>query len=188
MTRLCNLPIKSLRLVQRTLSTGPKAAYWHTTQQTNASITHVSSLHFLIHFIHPCLPYRQIMIEDFLMLCGFDGNVNLSDALHFLRVNIGKFTDCIVADPSAPIGDTPFVLPNEVQSLRQIPSRFWQLCHNILQFRMQRPSNGLCKRNSLLESQQLVSWTSHQCAQDLDSRNYVETSPSTATGNKMESS
>ena len=141
MTRLCHLPIKSLRLVQRTLSTGLKAAYWHTTQQTNASITHVSSLHFLIHFIHPCLPYRQIMIEDFLMLCGFDGNVNLSDALHFLRVNIGKFTDCIVADPSAPIGDTPFVLPNEVQSLRQIPSRFWQLCHNILQFRMQRPSN-----------------------------------------------
>ena len=141
MTRLCHLPIKSLRLVQRTLSTGLKAAYWHTTQQTNASITHVSSLHFLIHFTHPCLPYRQIKIEDFLMLCGFDGNVNLSDALHSIRVNIGKFTDCIVSDPSTPIGDTPLVLPNEVQSLRQIPSRFWQLCQNILQFRMQRPSN-----------------------------------------------
>ena len=141
MTRLRYLPIKSLRLVQRTLSTGLKAAYWHTTRQTNASITHVSSLHFLIHFIHPSLPYRQIMIEDFLMLCGFNGNVNLSDALHSLRVNIGKFTDCIVADPSASVGDTPLVLPNEVQSLRQIPSRFWQLCHNVLQFRMQRPSN-----------------------------------------------
>ena len=61
------------------------------------------------------------MIEDFLMLCGFDGNVNLSDALHFLRVNIGKFTDCILADPSALVGDTPFVLPNEVQSLRPNP-------------------------------------------------------------------
>ena len=103
--------------------------------------THVSSLHFLIHFIHPSLPYRQIKIEDFLMLCGFDGNVNLSDALHSLRVNIGKFTDCVVADPSASAGDTPLVLPNEVQSLRQIPSKFWQLCHNVLQFRTQRPSN-----------------------------------------------
>ena len=141
MTHLCYLPIKSLRLVQRTLSTGLKAAYWHTTKQTNASITHVSSLHFLIHFIHPSLPYRQIKIEDFLMLCGFDGNVNLSDALHSLRVNIGKFTDCVVADPSASAGDTPLVLPNEVQSLRQIPAKFWQLCHNVLQFRMQRPSN-----------------------------------------------
>ena len=70
-------PFKSLRLVQRTLSTGLKAAYWHTNRQTNASITHVSSLHFLIHFIHPCLPYRQIMIQDFLELCGFDGNGQL---------------------------------------------------------------------------------------------------------------
>ena len=151
MTQLCYLPIKSLRLVQRTLSTGLKAAYWHTTKQTNASITHVSSLHFLIHFIHPSLPYRQIKIEDFLMLCGFDGNVNLSDALHSLRVNIGKFTDCVVADPSASAGDTPLVLPNEVQSLRQIPAKFWQLCHNVLQFRMQPAS--LCKRHLHLESQ-----------------------------------
>ena len=141
MTHLCYLPIKSLRLVQRTLSAGLKAAYWHTTKQTNASITHVSSLHFLIHFIYPSLPYRQIKIEDFLMLCGFDGNVNLSDALHSLRVNIGKFTDCVVTDPSASAGDTPLVLPNEVQSLRQVPAKFWQLCHNVLQFRMQRPSN-----------------------------------------------
>ena len=107
---LCYLPIKSLRLVQRTLSTGLKAAYWHTTKQTNASITHVSSLHFLIHFIHPSLPYRQIKIEGFLMLCGFDGNVNLSDALHSLRVNIGKFTDCVVADPSTLAGNILFSL------------------------------------------------------------------------------
>ena len=75
------------------------------------------------------------------MLCGFHGNVNLSDALNSLRVNIGKFTDCVVADPSASVGDTPLVLPNEVQSLRQVPSKFWQLCHSVLQFRMQRPSN-----------------------------------------------
>ena len=141
MTRLCQLPIKSLRLVQRTLSTGLKAAYWHINQQTNASITHVSSLHFLIHFIYPRLPYRQIMIQDLLNVCGFDDNVNLSDALLSLRVNIGKFTDCIVTDPSATVDDTPFILPNEVQSLRRIPTRFWQLCHKILQFREQRPSN-----------------------------------------------
>ena len=141
MTRLCHLPIKSLRLVQRTLSTGLKAAYWHINRQTNASITHVSSLHFLIHFIYPCLPYRQIRIQDLLNVCGFDGNVNLSDALLSLRVNIGKFTDCIVTDPSAPVGDTSLILPNEMQSLRQIPTRFWQLCHKILQFREQRPSN-----------------------------------------------
>ena len=141
MTRLCQLPIKSLRLVQRTLSTGLKAAYWHINQQTNASITHVSSLHFLIHFIYPRLPYRQIMIQDLLNVCGFDDNVNLSDALLSLRVNIGKFTDCIVTDPSTTEDDTPFILPNEVQSLRHIPTRFWQLCHKILQFREQRPSN-----------------------------------------------
>ena len=119
MTRLCHLPIKSLRLVQRTLSTGLKAAYWHINRQTNASITQVSSLHFLIHFIYPRLPYRQIMIQDLLNVCGFDDNVNLSDALLSLRVNIGKFTDCIVTDPSAIVDDTSFILPNEIQSLRR---------------------------------------------------------------------
>ena len=124
--QLCYLPIRSLRLVQRTLSTGLRAVYWHTTRQTNiSSIAQVSSLHFLIHFIHPRLPYRQIKVEDLLMLCGFDGNVNLSDALHAIRVNMGKFTECIVPDPSTSVDDAPLVLPNEVQSLRQVPSQFW---------------------------------------------------------------
>ena len=142
MTRLCNLPIKSLRLAQRTISTGLRAVYWHTTQQTNSStITHVSSLHFLIHFIQPRLPYRQILVEDLLILCGFDCNVNLSDALHAIRVNIGKYKECIVPDSSMSVGVAPLILPNEVQSLRQVPSQFWQLCHGILHFRMIRPSN-----------------------------------------------
>ena len=142
MTHLCNLPIKSLQLVQRTISTGLRAVYWHTTQQTNSlSITHVSSLHFLIHFIQPRLPYRQIRVEDLLILCGFDCNVNWSDALHAIRVNIGKFKECIVPDSSISVGAAPLVLPNEVQSLRQVPSQFWQLCHGILHFRMLRPSN-----------------------------------------------
>ena len=142
MTHLCNLPIKSLRLVQRTISTGLRAVHWHTTQQTNSSsITHVSSLHFLIHFIQPRLPYRQILVEDLLILCGFDCNVNLSNALHAIRVNIGKYKECIVPDSSISVGVAPLILPNEVQSLRQVPSQFWQLCHGILQFRMLRPSN-----------------------------------------------
>ena len=89
---LCNLPIRSLRLVQRTLSTGLQAAHWHNTQQTNhLSLTHVSSLHFLIHFVHPRVPYRRIHVGDLLALCGFDSSVNLSDALHTLRVNICQF-------------------------------------------------------------------------------------------------
>ena len=139
---LCNLPIKSLRLVQRTLSTGLKAVYWHNTQQTNSlSITHVSSLHFLIHFIHPRQPYRQIRVEDLLTLFGFDSNVNLSDALHVIRANIGKFKECVVPDPSMTVGGSPLILLNEVQSLRHVPPRFWQLCHGILHFRMLRPSN-----------------------------------------------
>ena len=102
MTQLCYLPIKSLRLVQRTLSTGLKAVYGHTTQQINFfSITHVSSLHFLIHFTRPRLPYRQIKIEDLLMLCGFDGNVNLSDALYILYVSTLAGSQ-IVSSPTRP--------------------------------------------------------------------------------------
>ena len=67
--------------------------------------------------------------------------VKLSDALHAIRVNIGKFKECIVPDSSMSVGGAPLVLPNEVQSLRQVPSQFWQLCHGILHFRMLRPSN-----------------------------------------------
>ena len=139
---LCNLPIKSLRLVQRTLSTGLRAVHWRNTQQTNSlSITHVSAPHFLIHFVHPRLPYRQIRVEDLLTLFGFDSSVNLSDALHTIRANIGKFKECVVPDPFMNVGDSPLVLLNEVQSLRHVPPRFWQLCHGILHFRMLRPSN-----------------------------------------------
>ena len=139
---LRNLPIRSLRLVQRTLSTGLRAVHWHNTQQTNnSSLTHVSSLHFLIHFVHPRLLYRQTHVEDLLTLCGFDNNVNLSDALHTLHASIGKFKECAVPDPISDLGDSPLVLPNEVQSLRHVPQRFWQLCQGILHFRTQRPSN-----------------------------------------------
>ena len=139
---LCNLPIRSLRLVQRTLSTGLKAVYWQVTQQSSvSSITQVSSLHFLIHFVHPRLPYRQIQIQDFLTLCGFDGQVNLSDALHALRANIGKYKECNVPVSDTDVDDSSLVLPNEVQSLRHVPLRFWQLCQGIIHFRMQRSSN-----------------------------------------------
>ena len=86
------LPIKSLRLVQRTLSAGLRAVQWHNTQQQcHQSLTHISSLHFLIHFTQPRLSYRRIHIEDLLSLYGFANQVNLSEAMRTLLGCIGKF-------------------------------------------------------------------------------------------------
>ena len=152
---LRNLPIRSLRLVQRTLSTGLQAVHWRNTQQTNnLSLTHVSSLHFLIHFVHPRAPYRRIHVEDLLTLCGFDSSVNLSDALRALRANIGKFKECAVPGSISDVGEAPLVLPNEAQSLRHVPLHFWQLCQGVLlsDAAAQQPTS-LHQRNLLMEPQ-----------------------------------
>ena len=122
--------------------TGLRAVRWRNTQQSNnQSLTHVSSLHFLIHFVHPRLPYRRIHIEDLLALCGFDDRVNMSDAMRTLLMCLGKFKECAVPSAQLQQGEVSKVLPNGLQSLRCVPLQFWQLCHGILHFRMQRPSD-----------------------------------------------
>ena len=60
MTTLASLPIGVLRLIQRTISTGLRAYYWLSHHEhCGRSITHVSSLHFLIHFLSPKVAYRR---------------------------------------------------------------------------------------------------------------------------------
>lgn len=158
MMYLCNLPLKSLRLVQRTLSTGLRAVNWHNTQQPcHTSLTHVSLLHFLIHFTSPRLPYRRIHIQDLLQLCGFDDNVNLSEAMLTLLACIGTYKEC-----AAPIEPTDrrsfsYVQPNELHALRIVPLSFWQLCQGILAFRLQRPNNLPVSINGIY-SWNLNSW------------------------------
>lgn len=86
MTVLHRLPLKTLRIAQRTLSAGLRAVYWHTTQENcGKSLTHVSSLHFLIHFVHPRTAYRRLHVDDLLSLCGFDSAIDLHEAMNALQ-------------------------------------------------------------------------------------------------------
>ena len=65
-------PAGDLQLVQRTLSAGLRAVYWRDMKENcGRSLTHVSSLHFLIHFVNPQVAYRPLHTKDLLCLCGF---------------------------------------------------------------------------------------------------------------------
>ena len=81
MTVLARLPIGTLRLIQRTISTGLRAFYWLTYREhCGRTITQVSSLHFLIHFLSPKVAYRRIRTSDLAIACGFHPHVVLTSA------------------------------------------------------------------------------------------------------------
>ena len=85
MTALACLPIGTLRLIQRTFSTGLRAMYWLTYREhCGRSITQVSSLHFLIHFLSPKVAYRRIKTSDLAMACGFHPHIELEVAMRTL--------------------------------------------------------------------------------------------------------
>ena len=80
MTVLARLPIGTLRLIQRTISTGLRASYWLTYREhCGRTITQVSSLHFLTHFL-PKVAYRRIRTSDLAIACGFHPHVVLTSA------------------------------------------------------------------------------------------------------------
>ena len=121
--------IKSLRLVQRTLSTGLKAAYWHTTQQTNSSITHVSSLHFLIHFTRPRahIGRSRLRISSCCVVLMAMSIYQMPCILHVSTLASSQ----IVLSRTRPRLQTTLLSFSRMSTiLSQIPSRFWQLCHN----------------------------------------------------------
>ena len=141
MTSLALLPIGTLRLIQRTFSTGLRAAYWLSHgENCGRSITHVSSLHFLIHFLTPKTAYRRIKVRDLLTACGFHWQFNLEDAMRALLGLYRNHRSWNLADAISPPSAPP-VLPNDSIHLQLVPWKFWELCRQILDFRLQRPTN-----------------------------------------------
>ena len=92
---------------------------WHNTKENcGRSLTHVSSLHFLIHFVNPRVAYRRLHTKDLLSLCGFDSAVNLHDAIDALRTCLGNYRSCGVPGDLDNEEDQPPILSNELHALR----------------------------------------------------------------------
>ena len=157
MTTLASLPIGILRLIQRTISTGLRAYYWLSHHEhCGRSITHVSSLHFLIHFLSPKVAYRRIKVRDFTAACGFYQHIELEDAMRTLLFLFRNYRTWDAAEAiSHP--SSLLVMPNDVATLQLIPWKFWNLCRQILEFRLQRPTNLPVSIRSLY-SWNLNSW------------------------------
>ena len=137
MTVLAYLPIGSLRLIQRTISTGLRAYYWLSYREhCGRSITQVSSLHFLIHFLSPKAAYRRIKVRDFIAACGFHPHYATRTLIRLLRDHRTWNMSEVISSPSFPP-----VMPNDVAMLQLIPWKFWDLRRQILEFRLQRPTN-----------------------------------------------
>ena len=112
MTTLARLPIGALRLIQRTISTGLRAFYWLTYREHRGrSLTQVSSLHFLIHFLSPKVAYRRIKTSDLAAACGFHPQIELENAM---RTLIRLLRDHRTWDLAGAISPSTFpsVMPN----------------------------------------------------------------------------
>ena len=141
MTALAHLPIGTLRLIQRTISTGLRAFYWLSHgEHCGRSITQVSSLHFLIHFLSPKVAYRRMKVRDFIAACGFHHHFELEDAMRTLIRLLRNHRTWNIAEVVSPPSFPP-VMPNDVATLQLIPWKFWDLCRQIPEFRLQRPTN-----------------------------------------------
>ena len=157
MTTLACLPIGTLRLIQRTISAGLRAFYWQTHREhCGRSITQVSSLHFLIHFVSPKVAFRRIATRDFVMTCGFHPYVALEDAmrtlLRLLRDHRAWREDEFISSSLS-----SHIMANDLATLQLVPWKFWDLCKQILNFRLQRPAN-LSVSIRCLYSWNLNSW------------------------------
>ena len=104
------------------------------------SLIQVSSLHFLIHFLSPKVAYRRIKVRDFLVACGFHHHFELEDAMRTLIRLLRNHRTWNIAEAISPTLFPP-VMPNDVATLQLIPWKFWDLCRQILEFRLQRPTN-----------------------------------------------
>ena len=141
MTTLARMPLGTLRLIQRTISTGLRAFYWLSYREhCGRSITQVSSLHFLIHFLSPKVAYRRIKASDLTIACGFHPHIELEDAMRTLT-RLLRDHRTRNADEYVSSSLSPPVMPNDLATVQLIPWNFWNLCKQILEFRLQRPTN-----------------------------------------------
>ena len=139
MTALARLPIGTLRLIQRTISTGLRAFYWLSYREhCGRSLTQVPSLHFLIHFLSPKVAYRRIKASDLAAACGFHPHIELEDAMRTLIRLLRDHRTWNAAEAISP-PSFPSVMPNDVTTLQLVPWKFWKLCQQIVEFRLQRP-------------------------------------------------
>lgn len=145
MTLLVLLPIKTLCLVQRTFSAGLRAVSWHSMHEhCGKTLTQVSSLHFLIHFISPRRAYRRISVHDLLAVCGFHNMVCIEEATRTLLRLLKNYRDWDVQEIPSDAEHPSAILPNDIASVSAVPSQFWNLCQQFQQFlafRLQRPTN-----------------------------------------------
>ena len=164
MTVLARLPIGTLRLIQRTISTGLRASYWLTYREhCGRTITQVSSLHFLIHFLSPKMAYRRIRTSDLAIACGFHPHVELEKAKQTL-LRLLREHRIWNSDEAISSSDSLLVMSNDLTTLQLVPKRFWNLCRQILEFRLQRPTN-LPVSIRCIYSWNLNSWFSRKCEQ-----------------------
>lgn len=80
-------------------------------------------------------------MQDFLAVCGFHHTVELEDAMWALIRLLRNHRDWDNADPTSYTSLLPPIMPNNVASLQVLPWHFWDLCRQILDFRLQRPTN-----------------------------------------------
>ena len=163
MTTLARMPLGTLRLIQRTISAGLRAFYWLTYREyCGRSITQVSSLHFLIHFLSPKVAYRRIKASDLAIACGFHPYVNLEDAMRTLT-RLLRDHRTRNADEYVTPALSPSVMSNDLVTVQHIPWNFWNLCKQILELRLQRPAN-LPVSIRCLYSWNLNSWYPDSCS------------------------
>ena len=96
---------------------------------------------FLIHFLSPKVAYRRIKVQDFLAVCGFHHTVEVEDAMRTLIRILRNHRTWNVAESTSYTSLLPPVMPNDITSLQLLPWQFWDLCRQILEFRLQRPTN-----------------------------------------------
>lgn len=105
------------------------------------TLTHVSSLHFLIHFLTPRLAYRRISVTNLLAACGFHNTVELEDAMRTLLRILKNYRNWNIPMVTSSTEPLLAILPNDIPTLRAVPLQFWNLCRQVLDFRLQRPMN-----------------------------------------------
>lgn len=101
--------------------------------------------------LHLRCPIVVYIYKIFYNLCGFDGEVNLSEAMQTLLACIGKYKECVAPLEQDERAIIPSVQPNELQSVLatlQGYSRFSITASQQLA--------SLTQEYSLVESQQLV--------------------------------
>ena len=79
-------------------------------------------------------------MQDLLVACGFHHHIELEDATRTLIRLLRNHRTWNIAEAISPTSFPP-VKSNDVATLQLFPWKFWDLCRQILEFRLQRPTN-----------------------------------------------